>query len=94
MARRASATEPSTSVMQSAAAKDGKRSGYLRHNSRHRIVGDARELQADVRLGDVLDGRIGQRDDLPVIAELVHFLEARVEIEQFFDAAQPLARYC
>ena len=35
--------------------------------------------------------RVGKRDDLAVVAELVHLAEAGIEIEQFRDAAQPLA---
>src|SRR6516164_10058937 len=57
---------------------------------RHRVVGDARELQADFGRSDVLDRRIGQRDDLTIIAELIHLLETGIEIEQLGDAAQTL----
>ena len=34
----------------------------------HRIVGDLGEIVGDRALGDVLDRRVGQRDDLPVVA--------------------------
>ena len=56
---------------------------------RHGVVADPRQIEADVAGGEVLDRRIGQRDDLAVVAELVHLAEALVEIEQLFDAAQP-----
>ena len=57
----------------------------------HCVIRNAGELYTLGWTGNVLDCRIWQRDNLPVLAELVHFLEARVEIEQFSDAAQPLA---
>ena len=46
-------------------------------------------LEADLAGGEILDRRIRQRDDLAIVAELVHLAEALVEIEQLFDAAQP-----
>jgi hypothetical protein len=55
----------------------------------HGVVADAREVQPDLAGGKVLDRRIWQRDDLAVVAELVHLAEALVEIEQLLDAAQP-----
>jgi hypothetical protein len=55
----------------------------------HGVVADAREVQPDLAGGKVLDRRVRQRDDLAVVAELVHLAEALVEIEQLFDAAQP-----
>ena len=58
---------------------------------RHLVIGDARQRQARFRRGDVLDRRVGQRDDLAVVAEGVHLLEARVEVEQLGDAAQARA---
>ena len=57
----------------------------------HRVVGDAGEIQTDIRPSDILDGRVGQRDDLPIVAEFVHLLETRVEVEELGNAAQPLA---
>ena len=63
--------------------------GMLRAQFGHRIVADAREAQADVAGREILDRRIGQRDDLAVVAELVHLAEALVEIEQLLHAAQP-----
>jgi hypothetical protein len=42
-------------------------------------------------VGDVFDRRVGQRDDLAVVAELIHLPEARVEIEQLGNLLEPLA---
>ena len=50
--------------------KTGEAVGMLCAKLRHRIVGDARQGKALARRGDILDRWIGQRDDLPVIAEL------------------------
>src|SRR5581483_6220288 len=38
--------------------------------------------------GEVLDRRVGQRDDLAIVAEAIHLAEAFVEIEQLRHAAQ------
>ena len=57
----------------------------------HRIVGDLCQVVRHLALGNVLDRRVGQRDDLPVFADLVHVAEAQVEVEQLAHAAQPLA---
>src|ERR1043166_10328768 len=57
----------------------------------HGVVGDTRQLEADLALGDVLDRRIGQRDHLAIVAEGVHLAEALVEVEQFGHHAQALA---
>ncbi len=46
-------------------------------------------FRPDLAGGKVLDRRVRQRDDLAVIAELVHLAEALVEIEQLFHAPQP-----
>ena len=78
--------------MLTAATKAGKRFGMLGDKFGHRVVGDLREIVRHLALGDVLERRIGQRDDLPVVvADLVHVLEAQVEVEQLAHAAQPLA---
>jgi hypothetical protein len=58
---------------------------------RHRVIGDPRERQTKRAVGDVLDWRIGQRDDFAVVAELVHLAKARVEIEQLGHLLQPFA---
>ena len=71
--------------------KSGKALRVLGAQLGHAIVGDARELQPDVRLGDLFDRRVGQRDDLPVVAVFVHLRKARVKIEQLGDAAQARA---
>src|SRR6516164_3154351 len=63
--------------------------GMARGELGHGVVADAREVEPDLAGGEILDRRIRQRDDLAVIAELVHLAEALVEIEQLFDAAQP-----
>src|SRR5262245_46624783 len=63
--------------------------GMARGELRHGVVADAREVEPDLAVGKVFDRRIRQRDDLAVIAELIHLAEALVEIEQLFDAAQP-----
>src|SRR5262245_25775426 len=55
----------------------------------HGVVADARQLEPDRTRGKVLDRRVRQRDDLAVVAELVHLAEALVEIEQLFHAPQP-----
>src|SRR5499433_1125177 len=60
-----------------------------RRKFRYGVVADAREVEPDLAGGKVLDRRVRQRDDLPVVAELIHLAEALVEIEQLFDAAQP-----
>jgi hypothetical protein len=39
-------------------------------------------------LREILDRRVGQRDDFAIVAELIHLAEALVEIEQLLDAAQ------
>ena len=88
-ARRASLTEPSTSVIDTAATKLGKRCGMARAEFRHGVVADARQLKPDVAGREILDRRIRQRDDLAVVAELVHLAKALVEIEQLLHAAQP-----
>ena len=58
---------------------------------RHRVIGDPRQRQPELAVGDVLDRRIGQRDDLAIVAELIHLAKARVEIEQLGHLLQPLA---
>src|SRR6516165_6629492 len=63
--------------------------GMARGELGHGVVADAREVEPDLAVGKVLDRRVRQRDDLPVVAELIHLAEALVEIEQLFDAAQP-----
>jgi len=65
--------------------------GMLPAKLRHRIVSDLRKLSRNLALRDVLYRRIGKRDDLPVVAELIHLLEPQIEIEQLFHRAQPLA---
>ena len=92
IARRASAIEPSTSVSATAATKVGKPlADACAHSSAMASLATRASVSAGLALGDVLDRRIGQRDDLAVVAELVHLAEARVEIEQLCHAAQPLA---
>src|SRR5581483_2970963 len=54
----------------------------------HRVIRYACEIEADVGRRDILDCRIRQGDDLAIIAELVHLLEARIKIEQLGHAAQ------
>ena len=56
---------------------------------RHGVVADPRQVEPDVAGREVLDRRIGQRDDLAIVTELVHLAETLIEIEQLFDAAQP-----
>src|ERR1700730_5607042 len=56
---------------------------------RHGVVGDAGQRQALAGRGEILDRRIRQRDHLAVIAELVHFLESRIEVMDLAHAAQP-----
>ena len=90
-ARRASFTEPSTSVIDSAATKVGKRSGCRAHSSAMASLPIRARLRPVVAGGKVLDRRIRQRDDLAVVAELVHLAEALVEVEQLFHAAQARA---
>src|SRR5262245_48480675 len=63
--------------------------GMARGELGHGVVADAREVEPDLAVSKVLYRRVRQRDDLPVIAELVHLAEALVEIEQLFDAPQP-----
>ena len=58
---------------------------------RHRVVGDARELRRGLALRDLLQRRVGQRDHLRVVADLVHLGKAQIEIEQLLHAAQPRA---
>ena len=67
----------------------GKAVGMLLAKLRHGVVGDARQRQALAGRGEILDRRIGQRDHLPVVAELVHFLEPRIEVVDLAHAAQP-----
>ena len=55
----------------------------------HGIIADPRQFEADIAGRKVLDRRVRQRDDLAIIAELVHLAEALIEVEQLFDAAQP-----
>ena len=62
--------------------------GIARTQLRHGVVADAREVEPGLAGGKVLDRRIGQRDDLPIIAELVHLAKPLVKVEQLFDAAQ------
>src|SRR5207237_10619983 len=61
--------------------------GIARTQLGHGVVADAREVEPGLAGGKVLDRRIGQRDDLPIIAELVHLTKPLVKIEQLFDAA-------
>src|SRR5262249_17315059 len=63
--------------------------GMARGELRLGVVADAREVQPDLAGGKVLDRRIRQRDDLAVVAELVHLAEALVKIEQLFYPAPP-----
>ena len=63
--------------------------GMARAQLRHGVVADARQVEAGLAGGEILDRRVGQRDDLAVVAELVHLAKALVEIEQLLDAAQP-----
>src|SRR5262249_5480730 len=70
-------------------AEGGEARGMARGELGHGVVGDAREVEPDLAGGKVLDRRIWQRDDLAVVAEVVHLAEALVEIEQLFDAPQP-----
>src|SRR5512144_1956216 len=58
---------------------------------RKRVIGDACEVEADIGRRDVLDRGIRQRDDLAVVAEFVHFLEAGIKVEQLGHAAQPFS---
>ncbi len=92
IARSASAIENSTSFILTAAANAGNRFGCLATKLGHRIVGHLGQIVGRRAFGDVLDRRIRQRDDLPVVvADLVHILETQIEVEQLAHAAQPLA---
>ena len=60
------------------------------HQLGHAVIGDARQRRGLIRRREILDRRIGQRHDLPVVAELVHAAEAAIEIVQLADRHQPL----
>ena len=70
----------------------GEALGMLRAQLRHGVVADPRQRFGGLALGEVLDRRIGQADDLAIVAEFVHLAKARVEIEQLLHAAQPRSR--
>ena len=78
-----------TSVSDKAATKPAKRSGCLTQSSAIASLAIARQRQPGAAGGEILDRRIGQRDHLAVIAELVHLAKARVEIVDLGHAAQP-----
>ena len=62
------------------------------HQLGHRIVGRFAQLGRHLLGGDVLDRRIGQRDDLAVaLARDVHLAETQVEIEYRLHASQACA---
>ena len=58
---------------------------------RHRVVGDPCELRPRGRVGNVLERRVGKRNHLPVLAELVHQPEADVEVVDHLHLLHPLA---
>ena len=93
-ARRASLTEPSTSVITPPRRRSESAAGWRAHNSAMASLPIARQLEADGAGREVLDRRVRQRDDLAVVAELVHLAKALVEIEQLLHAAQPRRRCC
>jgi hypothetical protein len=64
----------------------------LRAQFRHGVIADARKPRASRTGRDVLDRRVRQRDDLPIVAEGIHLAESLAEIEQLGDGAQPLAQ--
>jgi hypothetical protein len=57
----------------------------------HCVIGDAGKIQPDIRRGDVLDRGVRQRDDLAIVAKLIHLLETRIEVEELGDSTQSLA---
>ena len=89
MARLASSTEPMTSVSDKRGDKAGEAVRVLLAKLRHRVIGDARQREPGPGGGEILDRRIGQRDHLAVIAELVHLAKPRLEIVDLGHAAQP-----
>jgi hypothetical protein len=58
---------------------------------RHGVIADPRQCRDILSRADVLDRRIGQRDHLSVVADLVHLAKTRIQIEQLGDRAQPLS---
>ena len=52
------------------------------HELGHSVVGDTRELWREIRAGECFNRRRAERNHLPVVAELVHQTEARVEIAE------------
>ena len=62
-----------------------------RDQLRHGVVRDARELLRGPALRDFFERGVGQRDDLPVVAERIHLGETHLEIEQLLHPAQPRA---
>ena len=55
----------------------------------HGVIADARQVQSDLSGGKVLDRRVRQRNDLAVIAELVHLAKPLIEVEELLHPAQP-----
>src|SRR6185295_11526568 len=56
--------------------------GMLAYELGHGVVGDPRELDAFLRLGEELNRRRRQRQYLLILREHVHYAEADVEIVQ------------
>jgi hypothetical protein len=53
---------------------------------RHGVIGDPRQCRDILSRADVLDRRIGQRDHLSVVADLVHLAKARIQIDSLVTA--------
>ncbi len=94
MARLASSTEPMTSVRQSAATKPAKRSGCFAHSSAMASLATRASASPWPGVANILDRRIGQRNHLAVIAELIHFAKPRIEIVDLAARRAAAPRYC
>ena len=61
------------------------------HHPGHRVVGDPRQLRPLFGRGDVFERRVGQGDDLAVIAIRIHLAKPSFEIVQKGHVGQTLA---
>jgi len=75
--------------MGSAATKPGSRSDAFR-TARPAVIGDFRKLVRLIRCCESLERRVGEGDNLAVIADLIHRPEARIEIMDVADGFHAL----
>ena len=81
-ARSISASAASTLFIGSAAMKVGKAVGMPAADLGQRVIGEPRQLRRLVRRRDQLERRIGEREHLLQVAELVEQGEPRIDVHQ------------